>query len=160
MATTDDLREYYQVDKMEEGPEKAELTDYLEKIDADNEEYVKKWIQADTNAFIADKVSPEVQNMNTVILCLRQCWGPKIFQSILDDYEAMKNFKPEFDATEAVGMPVEEAEELLQNVRKKTLVRFEEILQNSASTIEKSMLQETPLLAEPSMATVLQAQVK
>merc|ERR1711963_991910 len=57
-------------------------------------------------------------------------------------------------------MPVEEAEELLQNVRKKTLVRFEEILQNSASTIEKSMLQETPLLADPSMATVLQAQVK
>ena len=160
MATTDDLKEYYQVDKMEEGPEKAELTDYLEKIDADNEEYVKKYIQADTNAFIADKVSPEVQDMNTVILCLRQCWGPKIFQSILDDYEAMKNFKPEFDATEAVGMPVEEAEELLQNVRKKTLVRFEEILQNSASTIEKSMLQETPLLADPSMATVLQAQVK
>ena len=160
MASADDLKEYYQVDKMEEGPEKAELTDYLEKIDADNEEYVKKWIQADTNAFIADKVSPEVQDMNTVILCLRQCWGTKIFQSILDDYEAMKNFKPEFDATEAVGMPVEEAEELLQNVRKKTLVRFEEILQNSASTIEKSMLQETPLLADPSMATVLQAQVK
>ena len=75
MATTDDLKEYYQVDKMEEGPEKAELTDYLEKIDADNEEYVKKYIQADTNTFIADIVSPEVQYMNTVILCLRQCWG-------------------------------------------------------------------------------------
>ena len=40
MATTDDLREYYQVDKMEEGPEKAELTDYLEKIHAYNEEYI------------------------------------------------------------------------------------------------------------------------
>ena len=160
MASTDDLKEYFQVDKMEEGPEKAELSDYLEKVDADNEEYVKTWIQADTNAFITDKVSPEVQNMNTVILCLRQCWATKIFQSIFDDYEAMKNFKPEFDATEAVGVPVEEAAELLQNVRSTTLLRFEEILQNSASTIEKSMLQETPLLAEPSMATVLQAQVK
>ena len=98
--------------------------------------------------------------MHTVIQRLRQCWANKILASIFEDYEAMKNFKPEFDATEAVGIPVEEAAELLQSVRKKTLLRFEEILQNSASTIEKSMLQETPLLAEPSMATVLQAQVK
>ena len=145
---------------MEEGPEKAELSDQLDKVDADNVENVMTWLQADTNAFISDQVSPEIQNMNAVIQCLRQCWAIKILPSIFDDYEAMKTFKPEFDSTEAVGIPTEEAAELLQNVRRKTLLRFEQILQNSASTIEKSMLQETPLLAEPSMATVLQAQVK
>ena len=154
------MNEYLNVDKMEEGSEKSELCELLEKVDADNKEYVKTWVQADTNAFITDKVSPEVQNMNTVIQCLRQCHAINILPSIFDDYEAMKNFKPEFDATEAVGIPVEEAEELLQNVRRQTLIRFEEILKNSASTIEKTILQETPLLAEPSMDTMLQAQVK
>ena len=160
MGSTDWLNEYLNVDKMEEGSEKSELCELLEKVDADNKEYVKTWVQADTNAFITDKVSPEVQNMNTVIQCLRQCYAINILPSIFDDYEAMKNFKPEFDATEAVGIPVEEAEELLQNVRRQTLIRFEEILKNSASTIEKTILQETPLLAEPSMDTMLQAQVK
>ena len=160
MGSTDWLNEYLNVDKMEEGSEKSELCELLEKVDADNKEYVKTWVQADTNAFITDKVSPEVQNMNTVIQCLRQCHAINILPSIFDDYEAMKNFKPEFDATEAVGIPVEEAEELLQNVRRQTLIRFEEILKKSESTIEKTILQETPLLAEPSMDTMLQAQVK
>ena len=160
MGSTDWLNEYLNIDKMEEGSEKSELCELLEKVDADNKEYVKTWVQADTNAFITDKVSPEVQNMNTVIQCLRQCHAINILPSIFDDYEAMKNFKPEFDATEAVGIAVEEAAKLLQNVRRQTLIRFEEILKNSASTIEKTILQETPLLAEPSMDTMLQAQVK
>ena len=67
MATADCLKEYLQFDKMEEGSEKAELSQLLDEVDADNNEYVKTWLQADTNAFIADKVSPEVQNMHTVI---------------------------------------------------------------------------------------------
>ena len=128
MATTDDLKEYYQVDKMEEGPEKAELSDQLDKVDADNIENVMTWLQADTNAFISDQVSPEIQNMNAVIQCLRQCWAIKILPSIFDDYEAMKTFKPEIDSTEAVGIPTEEAAELLQNVRRKN---FAAIRRNS-----------------------------
>ena len=98
MASADCLKEYLQFDKMEEGSEKAELSHLLDEVDADNNEYVKTWLQADTNAFISDKVSPEVQNMNTVIQRLRQCWANKILASIFEDYEAMKNFKPEFDA--------------------------------------------------------------
>jgi len=49
-----------------------------------------------------------------------------------------KNFKPEFNASEAVGITVEEAEKLLKSIRKKSLLRFEQSLKSSTAAMEAS----------------------
>ena len=152
MTSTDALREYIQIEKMQEGPEKAQLSDLLDKVDEENVEYVLNLLHADADAFISDKVCQELQDMTTVMLCLRQHLAAMNIEGIMDDYNAMKQFQPEFSPTEALGIPVEEAEKLLQKVRRNTLPKFEKSLKMFESEIEESILQQNPLLADPSMA--------
>ena len=124
MTSTDALREYIQIEKMQEGSDKAQLSDLLDKVDDENVEYVFNLLHADADSFISDKVCQELQDMTTVMLCLRQHLAAMNIEGIMDDYNAMKHFQPEFSPTEALGIPVEEAEKLLQKVRRNTLVKL------------------------------------
>ena len=160
MTTTDALREYVQIEKMQEGSEKAQLSDLLDKVDEEMVEYVFNVLHADTDSFISDKVCKELQDMTTVMLCLRQHLAAENIEAIMDDYNTMKDFQPEFSPTEALGMPVEEAEKLLQKVRRNTLLKFEKSLKLFESKIEESILQQNPLLADPSMAKTRESMVK
>ena len=120
------------------------MSDLLDKVDDENAEYVFNVLHADTDSFISDKVCQELQDMTTVMLCLRQRLAMDYLDAIFDDFNAMKNFQPEFSATEAEGIPVEEAEQLLKNVRKKSLLQFQQSLEMSASAIEASIVQKHP----------------
>ena len=149
------------METLEEGPLKTELSQLLEKIDEENSEYMFTWLQADVEAFMSKKlISQEVQNINGVVPCIRRQCAVDFLDDMCEDFEAMKNFKPEFNASEAVGITVEEAEKLLKSIRKKSLLRFEHSLQASREAIEASTLKEQPLLAEPDMQAVLQEMVK
>ena len=78
-------------------------------------------LHADADSFISDKVCKELQDMTTVMLCLRQHLAAGNIEAIMDDYNAMKHFQPEFSPTEALGMPVEEGS-VLGVVAKESLV--------------------------------------
>ena len=160
MASTDALKEYIQIETMQEGSDKAQLSDLLDKVDDENVEYVFNLLHADADSFISDKVCQELQDMTTVMLCLRQQLAAMNIEGIMDDYNAMKQFQPEFSPTEALGIPVEEAEKLLQKVRRNTLLKFEKSLKMFESKIEESILQQNPLLADPSMAKTRENMLK
>ena len=161
MAAAIFLVKYLCIETLEEGPLKTSLSELLDKIDEENAEYMFTLLQTAVEVFMSKKlISQEVQNINGVVPCIRRQCAVDFLDGMCEDFEAMKNFKPEFNASEAVGITVEEAEKLLKSIRKKSLLRFEHSLQASKKDIETCALKEQPLLAEPDMETVLQDMVK
>ena len=160
MAAADFLVKYLCIETLEEGPLKTSLSELLDKIDEENAEYMFTLLQTDVDVFMSKKISQEVQNINGVVQCIRRQCAVDFLDGMCEDFDAMKNFKPEFNASEAKGITVEEAEKLLKSIRKKSLLHFEHSLQSSRAAIEAATLREHPLLAEADMQSVLHEMVK
>ena len=154
MAAADLLAKYLCIEDLEDGPFKTSLSELLDKSDEENAEYVFTLLKAEVDVFISNKVSQEVQNITGVVQCIRRQCAVYFLDGMCEDFDVMKNFKPEFIASEAEGITVEEAEKLLKSIRKKSLLRFEHSLQSSRAAIEASTSKEQPLLAEPDMQAV------
>ena len=140
---------------MEEDSFKMKLSNILDRIDDENADYVTRMLKTDIDAFIAEKISPEWRNIITVLLCVRRQYAVTYLDGIFDDFNAMKNFKPEYNAEDAEGIPMDEAAQLLQSVRTTTLRHFQNNLRNSTTAIKDSIVQRHPHLSKPDMAVLL-----
>ena len=160
MAAADELKNYLHLEDMEEDSMKRMLRNVLDKIDEENADYVTTLLKADIDAFVAEKISPNWRNIITVLLCIRRQYTTSYLDDIIDDFNAMKNFEPEYCAGEAEGIPVHEAERLLKSVRTTTLRHFENNLRNSTNAIKTSIVRKHPHLAKPGMTVMLNDIIK
>lgn len=160
MAAADVLKNYLHFEDMEENSFKRMLSNALNKINEENADYVTSLLKADIDEFLKEKFSPDWRNILTMPLCVRRLYAVSYLDDIIDDFKAMKNFKPEYNAGEAEGIEVDEAEKLLKSVRTGTLKQFQNNLINSTSAMKASIIQEQPHFAKPDMTVILNAILK
>ena len=92
--------------------------------------------------------------MTSVIRSVRkEAAVPKI-EGVLADHKAMTTFVPEIAPTDVKGMSAEEATALLTQLRAKSLLVFQENLGVTMEGFRKSIIQESPLLADDDMKGV------
>ena len=159
MTAADELKKYLQIEEMEKGPLNNTLNELLDKVNETNGEYVLHWLRRDVDAFLADKCC-EVLRRNTPLADLKQHFAVKILDGIFVDFNVMTHFKPDIAASEAEGISVVEAEYLLRKIRRESLTRFHQRLEETASEIEAQIVKKHPLQGNPHMAEVLQEKVK
>ena len=160
MAAADVLKNYLHFEDMEENSFKRMLSNALNKINEENADYVTSLLKADIDEFLKEKFSPDWRNILTMPLCVRRLYAVSYLDDIIDDFKAMKNFRPEYNAGEAEGIEVDEAEKLLKSVRTGTLKQFQNNLINSTSAMKASIIQEQPHFAKPDMTVILNAILK
>ena len=159
MAATEELKKYLQIEQMEKGNLNNTLNELLNKVNEQNGEYVLHFLRTDVNEFVADKCC-EVLRRNTPVEDLKRHFAAKCLDGILVDFNVMTQFKPDVAPKEAEGIPVVEAENLLRKVRRDSLARFHEKLEETASKIEAQIVKKHPLQGNPHMAEVLHEKVK